>query len=358
METDIFVARAINFETLEITPKFLSIIAALDEFKGAWRAIGRLAPERLSSLQRVATIESTGASTRIEGAKLSNLAVETLLANIDIQSFANRDEQEVASYAETMEMIFADYEAIDLTENHIKQLHRDVLRHTEKDGHHRGNYKTLANNVEAFDAQGVRIGVVFETATPFDTPRLMGELVGWTRHHLSEGRLHPLLIIAVFTVVFLEIHPFQDGNGRLSRILTTLLMLRSGYAYVPFSSLESIIEVRKEGYYRALRQTQETIRGDAPDWQPWCSFFLEALQEQKRQLERRIDQEIQILGAMPELSSRILQVAQQRGRVTVANVVALTGASRNTVKDHLKSLVKAGHLVRKGAGRGTWYAPV
>ena len=248
------------FETADIpiTPEVLTLIAEIDEFKGAWRALGTLAPERLSALRRVATIESIGSSTRIEGSKLSDRDVERLLANLEIKSFATRDEQEVAGYAEVMETIFHAWPEIPVTENHIKQLHRDLLRYSEKDDRHRGEYKTLPNSVAAFDDAGQQIAVVFETASPFDTPRLMAELVAWLREAQELKRLHPLLVIAIFTVVFLEIHPFQDGNGRLSRVLTTLLLLKAGYAYVPYSSLEGVIENSKEGYYLALRQTQGT----------------------------------------------------------------------------------------------------
>jgi Fic family protein len=222
---------ALNTSTARITPEILSLIAEIDEFKGAWRAIGRIAPERLSGLRRVATSESVGSSKRIEGARLTDREVEKLLANIRLGSFTTRDEQEVAGYAEVMEIIFSAYEAISFTENHIRQLHRDLLAHSIKDERHRGAYKTLSNNVEAFDEQCDSLGIVFETASPFDTPRRMDELIAWLDEQGREKRLHPLLVIAVFVVVFLEIHPFQDGNGRLSRILTTLLLLRAGYAY-------------------------------------------------------------------------------------------------------------------------------
>ena len=233
---------ALNISTLRITNEILRRIAELDEFKGAWQAIGRIAPKRLSSLCRVATIESVGSSTRIEGAKLSNREVESLL-----------------------------------------------------------------------------------------------------------------LAIAIFIVTFLEIHPFQDGNGRLSRILTTLLLLREGYSYVPYSSLESIVEAVNEDYYRALGQTHGTIRSDDPDWQPWIQYFLKTLTQQKRNLEKKIEREKLILGDLPDLSVTIRELAHEHGRVTVADIAATTGTSRNTVKDHLKALTKAEHLRRNGAGRGTWY---
>lgn len=347
---------AFSTDTIQITPDILSLIAELDEFKGAWRALGTLAPERLSALRRVATIESIGSSTRIEGSKLSDREVERLLQNIEIRQFASRDEQEVAGYADVMETVFAHFSAIGLTENHIRQFHRDLLRYSAKDERHRGEYKTNPNHVSAFDADGREIGVVFETATPFDTPRLMGELVAWFNETVDGKRLHPLLAISIFVVVFLEIHPFQDGNGRLSRVLTTLLLLRAGYGYVPYSSLESVIEQSKDGYYLALRRTQGSIRSDAPDWEPWLVYFLRALQQQKQRLERKIERERIVLDKLPELSVQILELAKEHGRLTIGQIVDVTGANRNTVKKHLQALVSANHLAQHGVGKGTWYA--
>lgn len=346
---------ALNTETIIITPELLGLIAEIDEFKGAWRALGTLAPERLSALRRVATIESIGSSTRIEGSKLSDREVAQLLANLEIKSFATRDEQEVVGYAEVMDLIFRAWEDIAITENHIKQLHRDLLAHSEKDAWHRGNYKTSSNSVAAFDEDGRQIGIVFETATPFDTPRLMGELIGWFNKEREARRLHPLLLISLFKVVFLEIHPFQDGNGRLSRILTTLLLLQSGYAYVAYSSLESVIEQNKEGYYLALRQTQGSIRSNAPDWQPWLVFFLNALLTQKRRLAAKIERERLVAPSLPELSLRVLDHVRDHGRVSMGEIIRLTGASRNTLKQQLRQLVEKGHLLRHGGGRTTWY---
>jgi Fic family protein len=356
MEMDDELEGSLNVATLRITPAFLRLIAEIDEFKGAWQAIGRIAPERRSNLRRVATIESIGSSTRIEGARLSDREVEQLLSGLDVRSFASRDEQEVAGYAAVMETVFAHYEAIDLTENHVRQLHRDLLSYAPRDEYHRGRYKTSPNHVEAFGPDGASLGIVFETAAPFDTPRLMEELVAWTRAQFGDGTLHPLLVIAVFVVVFLQIHPFQDGNGRLSRVLTTLLLLRTGYAYVPYSSLESVIEQNKDGYYRALRQTQVTIRTGAPDWQPWTGYFLAALQKQKQRLEAKIARERILLGDLPGLSVQLLEFARDHGRLTVAGAARATGISRNTIKDHIARLTRDGLLQRNGAGRGTWYS--
>lgn len=349
------IGRMMRSDTLQITPEILSLIARIDEFKGAWRALGTLAPDRLSALRRVATIESIGSSTRIEGSKLSDRDVEKLLANLAIHPFETRDEQEVAGYAELMELVFSTWQDIPFNENHIQQLHQILLRHSEKDIWHRGNYKTNSNSVAAFDENGAQIGIVFETASPFDTPHLMNELVAWVVMEREKAQLHPLLIIAIFVVVFLEIHPFQDGNGRLSRALTTLLLIQSGYAYVPYSSLESVIELNKEAYYLALRQTQSTIRTDAPNWQPWLVFFLRSLAEQVRRLEKKVEREKIVLASLPELSLQIVEFAREHGRVTIGDAITLTGVSRNTLKQHFRTLVERGHLNQQGSGRGVWY---
>jgi Fic family protein len=345
----------IRADTIQITPEILGLIAKIDEFKGAWRSLGTLAPDRLSALRRVATIESIGSSTRIEGSKLSDREVERLLSNLQIKMFTTREEQEVAGYAEVMDLVFSSWQDITLTENHIKQLHRDLLVYSEKDSRHRGNYKTSSNSVVAFDENGAQIGVVFETATPFDTPRLMTELVTWTQEERGLERLHPLLLIGLLVVVFLEIHPFQDGNGRLSRVLTTLLLLQAGYSYVPYSSLESVIEQNKEVYYLALRQTQGTIRIDTPNWQPWLVFFLRSLAEEVRRLNKKIEREKLVLAPLPELSLQIVEFAREHGRVTMGDVIRLTAASRNTLKQHFRVLVEQGHLNQHGSGRGVWY---
>ena len=323
-------------DTLQITPEVLSLIAGIDEFKGTWRALGRLAPERLNSLRRVATIESIGSSTRIEGSKLSDREVEKLLSNLDIKTFDTRDEQEVAGYAELMDLVFSSWQHIPFNENHIKQLHQTLLRHSKKDERHRGQYKTNSNSVAAFDENGVEIGIVFKTASPFDTPRLMTELVDWVNQERAKALLHPLLIIAIFVVVFLEVHPFQDGNGRLSRALTTLLLMQTGY-------------------YLALRQTQGTIRTQAPNWQPWLVFFLRSLAEQVRRLEKKVAREKLVLATLPELSLQIVEFAREHGRVTMADAVKLTEANRNTLKQHFRNLVARGHLQQQGSGRGVWY---
>jgi Fic family protein len=342
---------------LMLGPDLVKLIAEIDEFKGRWESLKILSPDRLIALRKVATIESVGSSTRIEGAKLTDAQVETLLSDVAIKSFKTRDEQEVAGYAEAMDLVFEAFADLRLTENHIRQLHQVLLRHSGKDERHRGSYKTLPNNVAAFDADGREIGIVFETTPPFDTAREMEALVAWVRKVLEEEALHPLLIAAVFIVTFLAIHPFQDGNGRLSRVLTTLLLLRAGYAYVPYASLERVIEENKDLYYKALRRTQTTLKATTPDWEPWIGFFLRCLKKQKDSLAVRLERAAHDdEDELSALSLQVIDALRTQERLTIVQLVSITGANRNTLKVRLRELVAAGRVRQHGKARATWYS--
>lgn len=363
--------RAPKLGQLKLNADIVNLIGEIDEFKGRWAATQALAPDRLAALRQVATIESVGSSTRIEGVKLTNSEIEALLRGVKTYSFRSRDEQEVAGYAELMEMVFRSFREIPFTENHIKQLHSVLLKYSAKDDRHRGEYKKFTNTVEAFGADGKSKGVIFQPATPFDTPALMKELIEWTNTQFTRKELHPLLVVAVFVIVFLQVHPFQDGNGRLSRALTTLLLLQQGYSYVPYSSFERVIEENKDSYYLALRRGQaeleknnakakakstskkkdKTKPGGMNDW---LSFFLKSMQKQKRTLETKMKDEL-AATKLPRLSLQIIELIKGRGPSSVAEVVAATGANRNTVKVHFRNLAADGHLVAEGIGRGVRY---
>ena len=343
-------------ETLVITPEMLNLIAEIDEFKGAWQQAGRLTPDRLSALKKVATIESIGSSTRIEGAKLLDNEIAALLSRIDTKIFQTRDEQEVAGYAFVCEQICDHYASIPLTENGIKQLHTWLLQYTDKDERHRGEYKKIPIQIEAFDSQGKSIGIIFETTSPFETPIKMRELIEWSNDAFNKKILHPLIVIGLFIVLFLAIHPFQDGNGRISRLLTTLLMLKSGYQYTPYSSLESIIEANKEAYYLALQRTQKSWQNHQPNWNPWLLFFFQCLQRQKRHLEVKLEREKILLHVLPLLSQEILELLATHGRLAISEIASLSGANRNTLKKTLSSLVKDNYIVRNGRGKSSWYS--
>ena len=338
-----------NFlKNLAISNECLRLISELDEFKGRWQALRQLAPDRLSGLRRVATIESVGSSTRIEGAKLTDKEVDRLLSGLDLRSFRSRDEQEVAGYAEAMELVFSSWSEMALSENLLKQLHGVLLRYSDKDERHRGEYKAVPNQVGAC--------VVVQTATPFDTPRLMEELVRWTTGALTAAEYHPLLVMGTFVVRFLAVHPFQDGNGRLARVSTTLLLLRSGYLYVPYASLERVIEENKDEYYRSLRKAQSTLDKDESQLATWLLFFLRCLVEQKNVLSRKVEQE-RLMTALAPLDEQLLRLAREHGRLTLGAAAKLTQANRNTLKVHLRQLVEAGRMRLRGKGRASWYEP-
>jgi len=349
---------------IQPTNEIVTLIATIDEFKGEWRALGDLGPETLNSLQRIATIESAGSSTRIEGARLNDSEIEQLIGSLGKESFQSRDEQEVAGYAYVMETIQTSWQDLRISESILLQLHRDLLRYSEKDERHRGQWKTHDNHVAAFDADGKEVGTVFETASPFETPRLMEELLGWHAKEETDPILHPLLRIAIFNVVFLAIHPFHDGNGRLSRVLTNLMLLRSGYAYATYASLESVIEHNKEAYYLALRRTQTSFRKEKTDWDPWLLFFLRSLKSQAGRLRERLDKfESPITSSpIPEdlspLAGRLLQLLTERGTLSVSESSEALRANRHTLKDKFTELIEKGYAELHGKGRGAHYRPV
>ena len=390
---------------IEVTQNILNRISKIDSFRGEWRVTGRLEPEKLQSLRELATIESIGSSTRIEGSKMSDSEVESLIANLRPESFRTRDQQEVAGYAKVMDLVHKNWREMSPTKNLILQLHRNLLDFSEKDQRHLGEWKTHSNSVAAFDGAGKMIGIVFETATPFDTPTLMDNLIQWHLHYdaAEEPTLHPLLRIAAFVITFLAVHPFQDGNGRLSRVLTNLLLMRAGYSFVEYSSLESVVEHSKQAYYMALRNTQTTFTQTPPGteegtpprprWDPWVLFFLESMQKQIDRLRERLamiqgDDEssrdddpppstVQDLAgkyltrfqasapgavanfALPEdlspLAGKVLALLRQRQTLSVAEAVTELGANRNTLKGKFGELVERGYAKLYGKGRGAHY---
>ena len=231
-----------------------------------------------------------------------------------------------------------------------------LLKYSTKDQDHRGHYKKMPNHVEAFGPDDKSLGVVFETGTPFETPGWMKELVEWLNQSVQEQSQHPLILIGIFIVVFLAIHPFKDGNGRLSRVLTTLLLLRAGYGYVPYSSMETIVEANKDSYYLALRRTQQTIRKEQQSWEPWLVFFLRTMAKQKDNLAAKVKDEQALRSSLPALSRQILELAKTRGEITITEIEDSTGANRNTIKVHLKKLAEQHYLAQLGKGRGVRYA--
>ena len=334
----------------------MRLLGEIDEFKGQWRKLREMRAERLSELRQVTTIESAGSSTRIEGAELTDEEVARVLGGLSMDSFRARDEAEVRGYGELLQTIFDHAADIPLEERFIKQLHKILLSHASRDARHRGHYKTLDNHVEARYASG-RTEVIFHTASPFDTPRLMSALVSVTNAALGDVAFHPLIVIARFIVELLAIHPFQDGNGRLARAVTTLLLLRAGYEYVPYASLERVIEENKQAYYVALRTSQMAMRKGVSDFGEWLTFFLRSLRAQQQNLAAKLDIERLTLD-LSAVQERILSLIEQHGTATTTVMARALRVAARTVRYQLDVLAQRGLIEGHGEKRGRYYRRV
>jgi Fic family protein len=340
----------LSFVPAEIWSK----ITQIDELKGQWIAGARLSPQVLGRLKRSVLITSTGASTRIEGARLSDEDVEKLMRGIDIQKFADRDKQEVRGYYELLENVFDSWKSLKFSESAIKHFHKELLRHVKKDEVHRGDYKKTENKVEMIGAIGKSIGVLFGTTPAYLTPKEMQELVEWTRSTLADKKYHPLLIVANFLVEFLQIHPFQDGNGRLSRVLTNLLLLKEGYLHMPYISHEKLIEDNKPEYYLALRQSQKTLKTGNETIITWLDFFLTVfLKQSKMAVELLSKENIEKLLSRKQLS--VWQYLQEIDEAAPGEIAKNAKIARSTVSQALDKLLRLKKVERIGLGRSTRY---
>ena len=326
----------------------------IDELKGRWVGGANLNPQALGRLKRSVLVTSTGASTRIEGAQLSDEDVERLMRGLQLQTFADRDKQEVQGYYELLQNVFESWQHVPFTESTIKHFHRELLKYVEKDKRHRGEYKKEENKVYMVDDQGEPISVLFDTTPAYLTPKEMQEIIEWANDAREKELFHPLLIIGNFLVEFLNIHPFSDGNGRLSRVLTNLLMLKAGYPYVPYISHEKLIENNKAEYYVALRKSQKTIKTKSEDITPWLNFWLEIVLEQSKQAIALLSRE----NIEQLLSPKQLAVWQYLETVTEASpreISKATSVARPTVSQALDVLLRLKRIKRLGQGRSTRY---
>lgn len=337
-----------------ISPEILSEIARIDEIKGRWIEGASLSPQLLGRLKKSVLITSAGASTRIEGAKLSDEDVDKYIKGLNISRFADRDKQEVQGYYELLENIFNAWKTVSFNKSSIKHLHKELLKYVEKDARHRGDYKKNENDVGLFDADGKKIGVVFKTVPAYLAPKQTQELVYWTSEAMEQKKYHPLLIIGNFVIEFLNIHPFQDGNGRLSRILTNLLLLRSGYGFVPYVSHEKIIEDNKTEYYLALRKSQKMLSGEQEDIKAWLDYFLMVLHTQARMaIEMLSSEKIEMVLSPKQLLvwNYLLTVNE----TTAGEITKKTKVLRPTVNQALDRLLNMKKIQRIGMGRTTRY---
>lgn len=346
----------INFsQRLEkITPEILSKIGRIDEIKGRWIEGVNLSPQFLGRLKKSVLVTSSGASTRIEDSRMSDTDVEEFINGLNIHKFRDRDKQEVQGYYELLENIFNAWKTISFSESSIKHLHKELLKYSEKDARHRGDYKKTENDVSLFDAQGKPIGVVFETTRAYLAPKQTQELMLRTQEAWAEKKYHPLLVVGNFVVEFLKIHPFQDGNGRLSRILTNLLLLKLGYGFVPYVSHEKIIEDHKSEYYLALRKNQKTFDGKNENITVWLEYFLKILELQAiRAIDLLSTEKMEILLSPKQILvwNYLLEVTE----TTAGEIAEKTGVLRPTVNQALDRLLTMKKILRIGMGRTTRY---
>ncbi len=331
-------------------------ITAIDSFKGKWEAIEQQQNRNLRHLRMVATVQSIGSSTRIEGSTLSDAEVETLLKNMKIAAFKTRDEQEVGGYFDVLNLILDRFREIRLTESHILDLHNRLMKYSQKDEHHRGKYKNLTNQVVATYPDGTQ-KTVFRTTEVHLVQKEMSELLEWTQSALKEEEYHPLLVIGTFIYEVLSIHPFQDGNGRLSRLLSTLLLMQNGYQFVQFISFENLIESRKADYYRALMDGQKDRYDEQERIDKWLFFFLDNLEELAKRLEHKYAQILKRGGYLSARRQEILGFLSTKGNVQIADVLAaFSKVPRSTMKSDLSYLVREYYLQKTGVGRGTVYS--
>lgn len=337
-----------------IPSEIWSKVTQIDELKGQWIAGARLSPQVLGRLKRSVLITSTGASTRIEGARLFDEDVEKLMRGIDIQKFTDRDKQEVKGYYELLENVFDSWKNLKLSESSIKHFHKELLKYVAKDEAHRGEYKKKENKVEMIDQAGKSIGTLFDTTPAYLTPKETQELVEWTQTALVEKRYHPLLIVGNFLVEFLQIHPFEDGNGRLSRVLTNLLLLKEGYLYMPYISHEKLVEDNKPEYYLALRQSQKTFKTDKEIITPWLDFFFTIFLKQSQMAVELLSKEnVEKLLSKKQLS--VWQYLLEVDEATPGEIAKHAKVARPTVNQALDKLLRLKKVERIGLGRSTRY---
>ncbi len=346
-----------NQRISNIPQSLWSLINQIDELKGQWIGGVKLNPQALGRLKRWTLITSSGASTRIEGAKMTDEEVEAFIRGLKTQKFSNRDKQEVKGYYELLENTFNAWQHIPFTESTIKHFHKELLKYSEKDKGHLGEYKKGENKVEMFDASGKSLGVIFDTTPAYLTPKQTQELVDWTKGELALKTIHPLLIIGNFLVEFLAIHPFQDGNGRLSRILTNLLMLKTGYAYTPYVSHEKLVEDNKAEYYVALRRSQKKLKDEQLNISDWLEFFLNVCLEQGKMAINLLSKEnIEKLLSPKQLL--VWQYLEKTGEATPLEITKSAKVARPTVSQALEVLLRLKKIERIGQGRATRYKKI
>ena len=341
-----------NFKTNQ---EILKIIGFIDGFRGKWNQIGGKESRYLNELRQIATIESIGSSTRIEGSKMTNKEVEDFVNSIKITSFKSRDEQEVFGYYDTLNLVLDSYDSIEITENHIHQLHKTLLRKSKKDYRHRGKYKTLSNKVVANYPNGCQ-KIIFNTTEIHLVQSEMKLIIEWTNNAIKNEEVHPLIAIAAFIYEFLSIHPYQDGNGRLSRLLTTLLLLKSNYDFVQYASVEYEIEKQKKEYYKALMAGQKNRYTKKEKIEKWVLFFLNTVKKTIEKLEQNYEIIKDKKSYLNHRQSEALNFIKENEPIKIGDLVStLSEFTPYILKKDIRYLVDEGLIKKIGKGRATTY---
>jgi len=335
---------------LQIDWKLINTISEIDRFDASWVSVEKREGLSLKQLKSIATVRSVGASTRIEGSNMSDEEVDVLLKDLEIEKLENRDSQEVVGYFEVLDIISESFEEIGVVESSIKGLHNSLMKHSEKDQWHKGDYKQHSNSVEATLPDGTK-QIIFETTPPgYSTQDAMQSLVKWYK---EDNTTHPLVKCALFTYEFLSIHPFQDGNGRLSRLLSTLLLMKQGYKWVQYISFEHEIENRKTEYYRELRHCQAQRPNE--NVTTWISFFFDALLNIQKQLIQKLENKGTITKLSPREKSILIFIENNPGCKS-GQVAEKLNIPNPSVKRVLSEMVKNNLIEKYGTGPGTNYS--
>lgn len=343
---------------IPLNQDILGKIAKIDQFKGLWQGSLSLSPQILGRLRSWVIITSTGASTRIEGAKMTDEDIARFLRGLKAKRPKSRDEQEVAGYADLIGRIFDNWKTIKLSESWILQFHSILLHFSDKDQTHKGKYKDSPNTVVMTNKHGEQV-TLFNPTPPYLVKPEMQTAIEWTNEQLESGNIHPLLIIANFIFELLAIHPFKDGNGRISRALTNLLLLRAGYSYVPYLSLDEIIEQTKAEYYVALRSTQKKHKTEDENIGPWVEYLLGVLLEQAERARKLMDSD-KPEKLLSEKQTQVYNLFEENNELGVAEIdLRLKGnIPQSTIKQALSRLVTLKLLERIGRARSTRYRKI
>jgi Fic family protein len=330
--------------------KLMNEISKIDRFDATWSQIEKREGQTLKQLKAIATVRSVGASTRIEGSKMTDAEVKALIEKLKISKLEERDEQEVAGYFEALDTIGESYKDIEISEGNLKNLHKILMERSEKDEWHRGNYKQSSNAVEASHPDGTK-QIVFKTTEPgLPTEEAMKKLMDW--YHSDNDTL-TIVKSALFVYDFLSIHPFQDGNGRLSRLLGTLLLLRHGYSWIQYVSFEHEIENRKAEYYKVLMQTQKQRPGEKVN--EWVIFFLDCLLNIQEQLMNKLNTTAYTTTQLSPREKNILAFIENHPGSKSGEIAEKLNIPLSTVKKMLTTMVQNKLVLKYGIGAGTNY---